>query len=266
MSEAVSATPAVRVELHRPSVAPLGLIGSLVYFGIPAALLAGASLRLIPWMVRKDLSGLTILNVAFTGLGAVLLVAALVAFRLEGRPATWMAFRDRMRLQRPTRTVWLWTFAGLIVAFGATMLFAPLVEAYLGLPLVTLPAETLSFRNSMQAGFPEIALSGRWGVFLWLVFSLTVLNIGGEELLWRGIILPRQEVVFGRWAWAVNGILWNLFHAGRYDTLGFMVIFFPLTLTLAYVAQRTRSTWSGIVMHLTFNTIGSLPVFLRFFH
>ena len=262
MREAISATQAAKGEPQPRAVPPLGLIGSLVYFGIPAALLAGLSLRLIPWMVRRGFSGLTIVNVAFAGLGALVLVAALVAFRLEGNPSTWTAFRDRMRLPRPTRTVWLWTLAALIVVFGVTMLIAPLA-AYFGLPLVTLPAETLAFRNSMSAGFPEIELSGRWGLFLWWVFSLAVLNIGGEELWWRGIILPRQEVVFGRWAWAVNGTLWNLFHIGRYATLGDFVIYIPATLAIPYVAQRTRNTWPGIVVHLILNTFGTLAMFNR---
>jgi Type II CAAX prenyl endopeptidase Rce1-like len=38
-----------------------------------------------------------------------------------------------------------------------------------------------------------------------------LLNILGEEFLWRGVVLPRQEVAFGRRAWVVNGILWLLF-------------------------------------------------------
>jgi membrane protease YdiL (CAAX protease family) len=261
--KAISATQPVSRKQRQLAEPPLGLIGSFVYFGIPAALFAGGSLRLIPWMFRRGFSGLTILNVVFGGLATLLLVAALVAFRLEGYPSTWTAFRDRMRLSRPTRTVWLWTLAALIVAFGVTMLVAPFAEAYLGLPLVTLPAETLAFMNSMNAGFPEIELSGRWGVFLWLVFALAVLNIGGEELWWRGIILPRQEVVFGRWAWAVNGTLWNLFHIGRYATLSDFVIFIPATLAISYVAQRTRNTWPGIVVHLILNTFGTLAVFNR---
>jgi len=262
MREAITATPRVKGEPH-PPVPPLGLVGSVIYFGIPAAAFAGSMLRLVPWMVRRGFGGLTILNVAFGMLAALLLVAALVAFRLEDRPSTWTAFRDRMRLSRPTRTVWLWTSAALVVAFGATILIAPIAETYLGLPLVTIPAATKAFGDSMNAGFPEIALSGRWDVLLWFVFSLAVLNVGGEELWWRGIILPRQEVVFGRWAWAVNGILWNLFHIARYDTLGSMVIFFPATLSIAYVTQRTRNTWSGIVVHLIFNTLGTLAVLKR---
>ena len=263
MGEAMTATQRVKGEPHPRPVPPLGLVGSVVYFGIPAAAFAGSMLRLVPWMVRRGFGGLTILNVAFGILAALLLVAALVAFRLEDRPSTWTAFRDRMRLSRPTRTVWLWTLAALVVAFGATILIAPIAETYLGLPLVTIPAETKAFGDSMNAGFPEIELSGRWDVLLWLVFSLAVLNVGGEELWWRGIILPRQEVVFGSWAWAVNGILWNLFHIARYDTLGSMVIFFPATLSIAYVTQRTRNTWSGIVVHLIFNTLGTLAVLKR---
>jgi membrane protease YdiL (CAAX protease family) len=263
MRHAVSESQAVNGEPQPRPVRPLGLIGSVVYFGIPAAALAGNTLRLVPWMVRRGFSGLTILNVAFGILAALLLVAALVAFRLEERPSTWTAFRDRMRLWQPTRTIWLWTLATLAVAFGATMLIAPIAETYLGLPLVTIPAETQAFRNSMNAGFPEIELSGRWDVLLWFVFSLAVLNIGGEELWWRGIILPRQEVVFGRWAWAVNGILWNLFHIARYDTLASIVIFLPATLSIPYVTQRTRNTWPGIVVHLIFNMFGTLAVFKR---
>ncbi len=45
------------------------------------------------------------------------------------------------------------------------------------------------------------------------VAPVFVLNIVGEEFVWRGVALPRQEVAFGGRAWLVNGILWLLFHA-----------------------------------------------------
>ena len=34
----------------------------------------------------------------------------------------------------------------------------------------------------------------------------------GEEILWRGVILPRQEVSFGKYAWIIHGFGWGLFH------------------------------------------------------
>ena len=116
MREAMTATQRVKGEPHPRPVPPLGLVGSVIYFGIPASAFAGSMLRLVPWMVRRGFGDLTILNVAFGILAALLLVAALVAFRLEDRPSTWTAFRDRMRLSRPTRTVWLWTLAALVVS------------------------------------------------------------------------------------------------------------------------------------------------------
>jgi membrane protease YdiL (CAAX protease family) len=44
----------------------------------------------------------------------------------------------------------------------------------------------------------------------WIVFFF--FDILGEELFWRGYILPRQELVFGRRAWLVNSTLWAMFH------------------------------------------------------
>jgi membrane protease YdiL (CAAX protease family) len=261
--KAISATQPVSRKQQQLAVPPLGVVGSVVYFGIPAAGLSASIRWVVPLMVRRGFGGLTILNIGFGILAALLLVAALVAFRLEGRPPMWTAFRDRMRLSRPSGKDWLWTLAALVLAFGATVLIAPVADAHLGLRLVTIPAETQAFGNSMRAGFPETELSGRWDVLLWLVFSLAVLNIAGEELWWRGIILPRQEVVLGRWAWALNGILWNLFHIGRYETVGSIVIVLPLTLSIPYLAQRTRNTWPGMVVHLIFNTLGMIAVFKR---
>lgn len=34
----------------------------------------------------------------------------------------------------------------------------------------------------------------------------------GEELLFRGLLLPRMQGVFGRWDWAGNGVLFALYH------------------------------------------------------
>jgi membrane protease YdiL (CAAX protease family) len=46
---------------------------------------------------------------------------------------------------------------------------------------------------------------------LWLPFFF-FFNIVGEELWWRGFILPRQEPVFGRRTWVLQGVLHGFFH------------------------------------------------------
>ena len=34
----------------------------------------------------------------------------------------------------------------------------------------------------------------------------------GEELLFRGLLLPRMRAAFGRWDWLVNGVLFGVYH------------------------------------------------------
>jgi membrane protease YdiL (CAAX protease family) len=41
--------------------------------------------------------------------------------------------------------------------------------------------------------------------------TILLLNILGEEFLWRGLMLTRQEVVFGKYTWLVHDWL-GIFH------------------------------------------------------
>ena len=34
----------------------------------------------------------------------------------------------------------------------------------------------------------------------------------GEELLFRGLLLPRMHGAFGRWDWLANGVLFAVYH------------------------------------------------------
>lgn len=34
----------------------------------------------------------------------------------------------------------------------------------------------------------------------------------GEELLFRGLLLPRMRGAFGRWDWLANGVLFGVYH------------------------------------------------------
>ncbi|MBB2183271.1 CPBP family intramembrane metalloprotease [Lachnospiraceae bacterium MD1] len=82
-------------------------------------------------------------------------------------------------------------------------------------------------------------------IFFWLLWLVT--NIGCEELLWRGYALPRMEKYFGKWAWLVNGLLWNicihLFMRWSFITL------IPVTLIVPYLCQRYKSIWPGVIIH-----------------
>ena len=46
---------------------------------------------------------------------------------------------------------------------------------------------------------------------LYIVIGL-VFNIFGEEIYYRGYLLPRMRGAFGKWDWVANGVLFTLKH------------------------------------------------------
>jgi membrane protease YdiL (CAAX protease family) len=61
----------------------------------------------------------------------------------------------------------------------------------------------------------------------------------------------------------VNGVLWDLFHFFYHTSLGSVVAYLALTVPLAFVAQRTRSTWPGIIAHFIGNIGLPIGILLR---
>jgi len=123
-----------------------------------------------------------------------------------------------MRLTPMTRRDWLWAVGGLVIAgmleglleptgeWLASM--SPLFEPPPALPTLFDPFQPLMLPPTEFMGEP---LRGQWWVAFVYGVSL-IINIGGEEIAWRGYLLPKQEVVFGRWAWLLNALLWVLYY------------------------------------------------------
>lgn len=233
-----------------PRLRPMGLGLSILYFGIPSLLFTASIMGLLPWMIRQGCSQVLTFFVTFgLPLGA-LLVAALVAHRLEGRPLTWPSIRDRLRLQKPTAPDWLWIVGLVVLSRFIGKLWGPVAALFSGIHFYTPPPEFVTVMTGLGSGtFGGLDMSGRWDLVILAALVLVVIGVAGEELWWRGIILPRQELAFGKWAWLVNAILWDLFHAFNHNNAGSIVAYAAATLPLAFVAQRTRNTWPGIISH-----------------
>jgi len=170
------------------------------------------------------------------------LVLALV-YR-EQRTLRWSVLRDVLWLRAPRdpRTgrssgrVWL-VVPALIVAFGAEELIPSLPHP---------DSRDLGVFLGSDAG--HAFLSGAWG-WLAIIGALVVFNtVLGEELLFRGLLLPRMNGVFGRRDWLANGVLFALYHLH-------MPWVIPATLLdtfiISYPSRRYRSALIGIVVHST---------------
>ena len=86
-----------------------------------------------------------------------------------------------------------------------------------------------------------------WWVALYWLFFWVVLTVLSEEFVWRGYLLPLQEQAFGKWAWLLNGALWNIpFHL--YTATAFFADM-PFFLILPFLTQRLRNTWFAVSVH-----------------
>jgi uncharacterized protein len=89
-------------------------------------------------------------------------------------------------------------------------------------------------------------LSGSWGWFAVIAACAVFNTVLGEELLFRGLLLPRMNGAFGRRDWLANGVLFALYHLH-------MPWVIPATLLdafiIAYPSKRYRSALIGIAVH-----------------
>jgi membrane protease YdiL (CAAX protease family) len=212
---------------------------SLLFFGVPALVGAGAHYIAWPYLVSLGLSQEDGYYCSTMIVFASLLIAALVAYVLEGNPVNWRCFSQRYRLRRMGWREWKWTLAGLLV-------YLPL--AYLTTVLALAVYECLAFVP------PDSGPSGPvTNVPLYLLGL--VLNIVSEELWWRGYVLPRQELQYGRIAWLLHGVLWACFHGFKWWAVPFMLF---TTWIVPFIAQRLKNTTPGLVSHMITNGLSAL--------
>lgn len=88
--------------------------------------------------------------------------------------------------------------------------------------------------------------SGNWTWYALTLVLMVFNTVLGEELLFRGWLLPRMNGVFHRWDWLANGVLFAFYHLHQPWTIPGALLD---SVALAYPTKRFRSAWMGIVVH-----------------
>ncbi len=87
---------------------------------------------------------------------------------------------------------------------------------------------------------------GAWDLLV-LQTVLSIFNTFlGEEFLFRGVLLPKMNGVFGRWDWVANSILFGLYHLHQPWGLPGNIL---SGLLLAFTGKRYHSNWFPIILH-----------------
>jgi membrane protease YdiL (CAAX protease family) len=151
---------------------------------------------------------------------------------------TWV---NRLRFRKLTGLDLLWTLAAFIFCGFLTGTTMNILRAIIG--------EFSPFPEFIRIEEDVNHLAFIMG---WIPFFF--LNIIGEEFTWRGVVLPGQEKVFGKYAWLIHGAGWTLFHlAFGWKTL---VVLTPMFFVLSYVVQRRQNSWIGVIIHGGLNAPG----------
>jgi uncharacterized protein len=149
------------------------------------------------------------------------------------REALWLRAPRDPRTGRVGGRVWWWVLPFVV-------LFA--LEAFLALP----GPSVRDFGDFLDSDRGEDFFRGAWGWFA-LVVVLAVFNtVLGEELLFRGLLLPRMKNAFGKWDWVANGLLSAVYHVHQPWSIPASLVDI---IALAYPSRRFQSAWMGIIVH-----------------
>ena len=135
-------------------------------------------------------------------------VLVIVLVRREQRSLRWSTLREALWLRAPRSPrsgrsggrVWL--------------ILIPLIAAFTVEELVPVAphAGSRDLGSFLSSHAGHTFMHGAWGWYGLLLVLFLFNTVLGEELLFRGLLLPRMNGVFGRRDWLANGLLFAAYH------------------------------------------------------
>jgi membrane protease YdiL (CAAX protease family) len=209
--------------------------------------LAAAPMGILNWIVFPLLApgfesdpfrfGITLVVLITLGLVWLFVLSMIIWLNAPREPATG----------EPRARLWLWVVPFIVAtAVVELVLNTPLEDAWVSVfPFL---AEPQGYSFDAFFGSQEILqrLEGAWWFFALIVVMSVFNTILGEEFLFRGVLLPKMEGVFGRGSWVANSILFALYHVHKPWVIPNAVL---TGLLYTFPAYRYRSTWMSIIVH-----------------
>ena len=183
-------------------------------------------------------------------------VLVLLLLYQEAGTLRWSAISQRLWLQaprtpqtgEPRRWLWCWLIPlAVVTAIYQLRMMGVLQKVWVSLfPFLAEPAG-FSFGSSLNDPVVRSQLVDNWGVLLLLVVSGLFNTVLGEELLFRGLLLPRMSGTFREWDWAANGVLFGSYHL--HQPWGMLGSAIQGMFLFALPSRYFSSSWFGIVAH-----------------
>ena len=186
-------------------------------------------------------------------------VLAYLLLRREVKPFTWDGVKKRLWLSTPSnpRTgrcskwlfLWVIPFVLLGQVNGIFLPFGWLNELWTNTFPFLAPRQYAVIQN--LAG----PVQGQWWLLGVLIVDMAFNYLLGEELIFRGILLPKMNGVFGKWDWLANHILFSAYHLHFFWTTPSRLL---VNWIFAWPTKWFKSYWMGATIH------GADAVFLTY--
>jgi hypothetical protein len=150
------------------------------------------------------------------------------------RNALWLLSPRDPRSGRVGGRVWLWVIP-FILLFGLWEFF--------GFDITGPSNRDLALFLDARG---EEFFSGNRGWFAVIVVQDVFNSVLGEDLLFRGLLLPRMRGVFGRGDFVANGVLFAFYHLHQPWSIPAALADIILT---SYPTRRFQSVWMSIIVH-----------------
>ncbi|HSG41931.1 MAG TPA: CPBP family intramembrane glutamic endopeptidase [Anaerolineales bacterium] len=220
---------------------------------------AGAPMWLLGWVAYPALSkglsitdaGLMRLRLLTIGLIWQFVLSMIILYREEGN-IRLETIRRRFWLNNPIspktgekfKKLWWWIIPLILLTVAAEFLLSgPLNDLWVSVfPFL---AEPPGFAADALFETPEKWI-GAWNL-LALFTVLAVFNTFlGEEFIFRGVLLPKMEGVFGKWDWVANGVIFGVYHLHQPWGLPGGIL---VGLIFAFSGKHFRTNWFPIILH-----------------
>jgi membrane protease YdiL (CAAX protease family) len=177
-------------------------------------------------------------------------ILSLIILKYDGHTLNWQTVVTRMKYQKPVnpRTgksgYWLlfWTLPFILLSaiIQSGVISLPDVDSLMTPMIRHLPKYDLSSLATAE-------YKGAWWI-LGLYILTSVLNyFFGEEFMYRGILLPKMNGVFGKWDWFFNGILFGFYHLHKPQVILSTALYFGFVFALP--SKILQSNWAAVIIH-----------------
>lgn len=224
------------------------ILGIWALVTLPMTLLAWlAAPALIP--ISPLHPGITYWLLTIVGMGWQFGVACIILYRELGT-LRWSVVRHRIWLQtprhpktdQPQAKLFLWLLPCLLLSAVVNLGLAGSLEHFMSWLLPFL--QPAPYMDLSRLAAPEF--QGQWWLLGIALISIVLNYFLGEELLFRGVLLPKMEGVFGKYDWLANAVLFSLYHLHKPWTLPTQLLG---NLPISWPARYFRSNWMAVIIH-----------------